>query len=62
VPPEHVGGIEHCLAVCARDTELPKVAEDSDALVMRFSNQAQVLGISAPGTTSHHAAICSHTG
>jgi hypothetical protein len=42
VPPEHVGGISHCLAVCDRNTELSKVAEDSNALIMRFSSQAQV--------------------
>ena len=42
VPPEHVGGINHCLAVCDRNTELSKVAEDSNALIMRFSSQAQV--------------------
>lgn len=43
VPPEHVGGISHCLAVCDRNIELSKVAEDSNALIIRFSSEAQVL-------------------
>ena len=50
VPPEHIGGIEHCLAICDRDSELSKVAEDSNGLVIRFSNQTQVLGGGVPAT------------
>lgn len=40
--PEHVGDIEHCVAVCARDADLSKVAEDSGALVLRFSTADEV--------------------
>jgi hypothetical protein len=60
LPPEHVGGIKHCLAVCDRNTDLSKVAEDSDALIIRFSSQAQVREAPIRATKSHNARCSRH--
>ena len=40
--PQHIGDIEHCLAVCSKDADMSKVAEDPSALILRFATAKEV--------------------
>lgn len=42
VPPEACGGVQHVVAVCPEGTETARVAQDRDALLLRFASSREV--------------------
>jgi len=42
VPKEHVGGVEHVIAICPHDSEASQVAQSKDCTLLRCKSKEEV--------------------